>query len=489
MWKQTNYIKHHHYKVAIVGNKNYTTALIGKHIYGLDHHNGEILWDCPNGTHFTAYESGVCIGDIAIWPHHPGGAKNKLVLRGFNIADGTILWEHEKEYPHYGCGLLTNGQWLIYSDYLSDIQHLIYADPATGQPVHTFSIKGMHIRAGSVSQVGPSYGAVADNQVYFNHRKEARLYRAPITKEATALIRVPDIDHDVLMLDSIGNNVLVVVAEGKDESGQLKRAVLRVEAATGKVVQRIPYPYLSELNRINALASPQNNGLLALHFSNGGQGQGLMLVDFDREDVRWHIGIEDEWYVTDVALTPYDIVACIFKSKASEDPYWVRLDIESGEQLPFPEIEGKPGNNIYWNGKQLILDNSRGWAILEWDELAEPEIKPTPELIIEPASIQDEATPLEKAQAGVLVRVDPETPPSEADLLLSQVVTAFLECMTAQEDADLFDTKVKVFQKQAKQLFETYPHLGSETIVAGLVQMGVPLNVAQQDVLALLVRK
>ncbi len=489
MWQETNFIPCPHVKSTMVGNGTYWAALTGRQVYGLANRSSEILWEHPAGSFFGSYGSGVCIGDVAVFPDYPDEKEGRTVLRGFDLATGTILWELEKVNPAYGCGILTDGKWLVYSDDSTEgARNLIYADPLTGQTAHSFPTGELQIWAASLGQIGRKSGVVAGGVVYHKNDLDRRLYSAPVSTAASELSRVTEFDYNVLMVESDGESVFAVVSEGKKVDGAPVRSVWRLEGRTGKPLQRVEYPYVRELDRTGVSLFSHHQGLLALHFVGGNKGQGLMLLDFERQEVLWHRGQTEEWYVSRSAITPHGVVGAIFKSRTRRG-FLALLDVETGEQLPFAEIEGQIGNNIQWDGRQLIVDCSRGWRIFEWAEKPGDAAETKHEVSVPEETAVDYATSLERARAEILVRVDPDTPATEVDRLLSLTVRAFLDCMTASRDSESFSAKHQVFRRLAKRLFEGHPETGSETIVAGLVQMGVPMSVARNDVMALLSRR
>ncbi len=90
---------------------------------------------------------------------------------------------------------------------------------------------------------------------------------------------------------------------------------------------------------------------------------------------------------------------------------------------------------------------------------------------------------------GALVTLDTSTPATSADLQLQRVVNAFLDCMKNKSKPDIFAAKTREFQSLAATMFDAYPETSDVTIVAALVQLGVPQAVASNDVAIMLYKE
>ncbi len=481
MWKEINFVPHKFTSSAIIkANENWIINSY-KQVYAVSTTSNEMIWEQERGNYSTAYRAGVCIDNIAVFENYPNNNYDIITLRGYDGSTGTIIWEFKKERNKMSCGLHTNGSWLIYSDSLSGTteQFVFFADPKTGETIHHFPTGEASISSGRLRHTGKTLTAVAGDYIYFCDPYENKLYFAKLDL-ATTELSLSETISNVLMLDAFGEIVYIAIWTGNGE--ERRDFIVAINSNTQEELTRIEYQNGSKLMNLIALS----NDLALLTFVKGSKGQGITLINIGTGKVSWQLGVEEQWYVSHAVVTPTGILATVYKS--IDRRFWLaRLNPETGEQLPAPTIKKEVESIVQWDGETLVVDTLHGLRMFEWDEAyVEPEvvIESKPDV----GESVDAAAPI-RTGADALVTLDASTPATSADLQLQSVVNAFLDSMKNKSKPDIFAAKTREFQSLAATMFDAYPETSDVTIVAALVQLGVPQSVASNDVLIMLYKE
>jgi outer membrane protein assembly factor BamB len=429
-------------------------------LHAVDPSTFKIKWQVKFEEGMAAgYKPVVVAGGKVLTATHKSGAVDDVWIMAFELETGQMAWERKTGWrlnDNWG-GLLVEGDIVAFVESASPEPCFVALNARTGKTVQKTG--GVEVPTSGISQRGPYSAVVSEGYAYFRTKGEG-LYRCRIGEEGVALTQVTQ--ETPRYVDAGAGNVYCLLKKAVEE-------VVCLEGKSGKELGRITLPdYVSSKN-MGYLASLDGGRKRQVALTLG-KGQGVALVDFDVNDVLWHMGEEEGWHIVHVTATPHGLVVVNLGADANQIFCLDRLTGRKVAALPDDVLWG---SIVYWVDNALMVDHDLGARLFKWEEdvgitVVESESKSSV------SGVSCHETKQEIQDMDVEMR--------DVDVVFSSVVKAFVDCMRVGKESKEHTKLAHQFNAKLDRFFEEHPEASLANVADGLAQLGIPYEQAFADV-------